>query len=308
MTVEIISFIKIGHKEWDRFCAESSGAWFWHTSRWLAYQEARGATNLSFGLQDGDRIVAICPLILEGEAERRFTVEGHPGAWPAFKDWLPRPVLVEAKEAIADHVAQLASLHGIHSATFRSCPLTSMSPCLPGFSSRQAWASRIVDLTQNKKQLHAGLRKSYRALINRGLRELKFTIGPFHVCKELHAGAAGHQTRPDETWQMMWDWEIEGNGIASIALRGNWPVGFVYFILYKNCAYYASGASLEPDVQHALIWHSILRLMEKGIRSLELGWQGQAQDEKGKAIEFFKAGFGGEDVPVVVIERRFTAL
>mgnify|MGYP001561976968 FL=1 len=76
------------------------------------------------------------------------------------------------------------------------------------------------------------------------------------------------------------------------------PIGFIYVVIYGEWAYYFSGASIEPNVMHALQWRMIQQLKALGVETYELGWQGEATDEKGQGIEMFRRGFGGVDVPV----------
>jgi hypothetical protein len=70
-----------------------------------------------------------------------------------------------------------------------------------------------------------------------------------------------------------------------------------YVINYKGHHYYASGPSLEKNVQHALQWRVIQYLAHRGLdgldygQSYELGWVDKVQNDP---IGFFKSGFGGE--------------
>lgn len=308
MSVSVLPYQSVGPEAWDRFCAESSGAWFWHGSRWMEYQEARGEGNLSFGVSDDGGLVAICPLVLEhGAGGASFSMEGHPGPWPAFRDWMPKALLEEAREAVANGVEAAAKEVSVQEARFRSCPLASGCPAIPGFSNGQGWASRVADLTRPESELHARLRRSYRSLVNGGLRRMAFSWAPEDVeaCRKLHFRASGRETRPRRTWELMRAWAADGHGVPVLASLAGRPVAFAYFVTDKLAAYYASGASLEPDLQHAVLWKAILLLKKVGYRTLELGWQGQAADAKGRGVERFKAGFPGEDVPVAVAERRF---
>lgn len=141
------------------------------------------------------------------------------------------------------------------------------------------------------------------------------------TAQRVHLLDAGRQTRSDASWDLMGDWLDDGEAlmamafdyvdvptipealrqfrVAELAIGDEvWPpaTGFAYFFLDGPWAYYASAASLRRDVNHLLVWQALLALKLRGIRWLEMGWQGQASDPKGQAIEFFRRGFGGFDV------------
>ena len=165
-----------------------------------------------------------------------------------------------------------------------------------------AWLTRILDLSSSEADLWAGLRKSYKALINRANRRLEFRlITNTESARFLHLLAADRVTRPLATWHLMADWLVSDAGVLVLGYDGA-PLAFAYFIRHKQWAYYGSGASLEDDIQHAVIWHALLELKTRGVRWAELGWQGEATDAKGQSIEFLKRGFGGRDEPAALTE------
>ena len=100
----------------------------------------------------------------------------------------------------------------------------------------------------------------------------------------------------------MTEWIDAGIMLPALAFRGREAVAFALWIVFRGSAYYASGASIEDDVQHAVIWRSLLALRARGVRVAELGWQGKAETEEERGIEHFKRGFGGRDVPVIAAE------
>lgn len=190
------------------------------------------------------------------------------------------------------------------------------------------WRTRIVDLSQDEAALWRGVRTSYHALINRLARIYdpsdpnvaviqRQTRAIFHgpgagglirTAQRVHLLDAGRKTRPDETWDLMGDWADECHGLFSMAFdydarspeMEGWPpcVGYAYFILHERWAYYASAASLRRDINIALVWWAMLALKRVGVTRCELGWQGEAADDKGRRIEFLRRGFGGDDVLV----------
>ena len=166
------------------------------------------------------------------------------------------------------------------------------------------WQTRVIDLEPSVPGLWAGVRKSYHSLIHRAEERDHFapcSAAEFPVdCREVHRLASGHVTRSQETWDLMGEWIKTGTAMAMCAWPSDpydsRPSAYALWIGAQDWRYYASGASLEDDLQHAVIWHSLIELKARGVRCAELGWQGEATTEKGRGIEKFKAGFGGVDV------------
>jgi lipid II:glycine glycyltransferase (peptidoglycan interpeptide bridge formation enzyme) len=79
-------------------------------------------------------------------------------------------------------------------------------------------------------------------------------------------------------------------------------VAAAFWIVYNGCAYYASGPSLEKNVQHAVILESLVQLKARGITLVEMG-QTDGATEKERNIAKFKRGFGGSERPYMVIRR-----
>lgn len=171
----------------------------------------------------------------------------------------------------------------------------------PGTRSRllasATFSTQVIDLTQSEADLWTGVRKSYKSKIHwaERQRDISLTEDPVAVgmARAIHIEKAGRETRPMGTWILMADWLVAHQALLVMA-----PKSFAYFIIHRDWAYYGYAASLEPDVNAALVWTAIKALKTRGITQLEMGWQGQATDDKGKQIEFFRRGFGGVAVQV----------
>ena len=170
------------------------------------------------------------------------------------------------------------------------------------------WRTRVVDLSLSEADLWRGVRKSYRSLIRRAEREQTIHVWDEHAerpglwVREFqlsHRLVSGRSTRPMATWQIMAEWLRDGHGLmVGMGPREEleWSA-FAYAVRHGAWAYYFSGVVQQDNLSHAAIWTMMLALKVRGVRWFELGWQGEAQDEKGKHIEFFKRGFGGVDMP-----------
>lgn len=282
---------------WDACVDRHRAGWFWHRSDWLAYEVAfAGAENLSFMVEDGEDLVGAVPLLREGGG---FSMEGHP---------LPLALLGSEKAGrfCNQEVDRLRQKHGITRVAFRTCPLAewAISAIDPRWRDI-SWPSRVLDLTQSVETLHAGVRKSYRHLINRGRQtwerwDCAGNPEAFHL---LWADVNGHRRHPVAE-RLMSDWLKTGHAKLLGAWRGGRWEAFCYASVYKNQAYYTSAPSLVKGAMHMLVWDMILALKAEGIERLELGWQARPGDsDKDRGIAQFKAGFGGQDRPVYAVER-----
>lgn len=298
--------------EWDAFVQRHPSGWLWHTDGWVEYGLAFGGDreDLSFAVLDGaGEVVGVCPLIREAD---RCAFEGEPGVWPLGIGWKDEVGNEVAIEAVHD-----ALIGGIRAAkvpaSFRSCPLVQgpsgeFHSAVP-VEMRIGWRSRVLDLTQSVDALHAGLRKSYKNLISRG--EKRYEILADHEgaldCEyeAVHRASVGRVApRPAETYRMQARWVERHRAFLVGALAGGRWVAFAYVFVWKGGAYYGSGPSLEPSAMHAVVWRAILEAKALGCTRMELGWQGHAAptDTKEHGIEKFKRGFGGDDLPIWVME------
>ena len=104
----------------------------------------------------------------------------------------------------------------------------------------------------------------------------------------------------------MADWAVQGQGIIAIAVNRITSArdGFAYALRWKNWSYYGSGATLRPNLSHALIWHLMRALRCDGeTRFFEVGYAAElGATEKQIGISQFKAGFGSVKMGRSVVE------
>ena len=163
--------------------------------------------------------------------------------------------------------------------------------------------TQVIDLTLPRETLWRNTRDSYHSLIHRGAETHRPMIsGDWEAYKQLHIEANGGQPRPDVTYEMQRQWIMDGFGVLIATPK---PAAAAYWIIYQDCAYYASGPSIERKVQHAVVWYSLEYFMATGIRLVELG-KIDGETEKEKAVGFFKSGWGGKSVPYTIATRRMT--
>ncbi len=340
--MELIPLSQIGRTQWDTFCRESSDAWFRHRSTWIDYTVAMRqpgmSTDLSFGVTDSGRLVAVAPLIREAIHGRTDLAEFGFAGWnvpfPALADGLGERHRDKIVKEIFREIDRLARLQGIAYAAFEVNPLTQLrdgqapqaSP-LPflGFSATDV-ATHVVDLAPGEDTLLRNLRKGHKSDIvvarKAGLNvslfdERSISDKDFAVYREIHFHAAGRQTRPDRTWELMREWI--SNGFAVLGLvhhAGGVPVAAALFLTDKDGAYYGSSC-VEPaftderGIMHVLLWEAMRFLKNRGIRWLETGYQHTltlsqtVASRKEVNIALFKRGFGGINIPYFRGERFY---
>ena len=162
-----------------------------------------------------------------------------------------------------------------------------------------------VDLTAGPAAWRAALRKSSRSLINWGRRNMSIVYvnketpdrSMFDRYRAFHAEVAGRITRPEESWNVTYEWIAQGKGELVLAfVEGNLLAGSM-FIDGKEISVYSSGVydrtQFDKPLAHYLVWLGIERAYARGMKTLELGAvppRGTVTDKEYK-IGYFKRGF-----------------
>ena len=289
----------------DAVTAHPSG-WWWHREEWLRYQLAYrpGNRDVSFAVLDGaGAIVALVPLLIArgGDGAPEFSFSGEPSPLACISTDATGAIAAEEIERLGRVCRVVRGLAA--SGPFDASP---PPPLVPGAITSAA--HRVVMVSQPDAALWRDVRTSYRALIHRGKRAHTIMTGAAaHLFFQYAALHLARYTTPraEATYALQAEWLRDGHAMVAVAERTGACVGAAYWIVYKDSAYYGSGAYAEDNVSHAIIWRSLLALRARGVRAVDLGWQGRARTEKESAIEFQKRGFGGADVPVQIVEVAF---
>ena len=281
----------ISDAAWDEFVVRHADGWWWHTSSWRAYQRSCGAADYSFALLDDyGEVFAIVPLLVRDGI--------------AAPDGGPEP-LVSPRVSDKGHVWKTIFAHastvGLRRWIFAGRDRRDGLP-VPA-EDGQDERIRILPLAGSELDLWRGVRRSYHALIHRAEREYvieRYRPGSsLDELMQVHAQAAGRQTRPTETWDLMHAWASVGVGNIWVARDADDAVtAFIYVYKWKGQAYYGHAATLAQNVTHALIWAAI-KSLRADVSFLDLGAVSSADDDtKTRGIAMFKRGFGGYDAAV----------
>jgi hypothetical protein len=295
-----MNIIKLqGHEEaWNQFCYDR--AWFWHTTNWLQYiQNARFGVSYKnhsfFVTQESDRerhkVVGIVPLIQEDD---QFTFQG--GATP---EYICRP---EHEKAVLAEIKRLAQENGVKRIHIRGN--------VKGYLDASTYTC-VLDLADVRptKGHRAAIKKAEKCL---GYREIT-DIDRF---KDDYFRIAGKATRPDATFELLWQWIKQGYGTLLEAEFDELTAGYTYILHWRDYAYYFMSAE-EPyfkryNVSHFLQAKAFDILRQKGIKRYELGEQvyntlHSQPTEKERNISLFKRGFGGQVIRSPASEYFFDA-
>ena len=167
--------------------------------------------------------------------------------------------------------------------------------------------TQIIDLTKSEKELHAGLRKSYKSLCNQGFGGIDTALGPL---RKLHLDVR-EQKRGFDTWQIQAKMIDMQQAFVSIQDEEK-----AACLIYHNrhTSYYACGASEKDVNSHSCVWMAVLQAKALGCNAFEMGEQvfdvGAPMMERGKLsmkkdvdISLFKRGFGGRTQMRLILEK-----
>lgn len=275
--------------QWDTFVENHPSGWWFHREAWIDY-------SLAYAPGSVDTSNAI---VLNGDVEPTVlgVVAGVTGQTFGGQA-LPAPLFSDALD---------------FQATGPYMPLTWRPGECPkgGVPDGHRIVERgtyVVDLRKDESILWRNMRKSYKSLIRKAERTYDLDVFSgshgagwrMQRAKSLHILAAQRQTRSDETWALQADWLRSGNGVLVLAHKDNDPRGFAYAIRWKHWSYYASGATLDENLSHALIWHLMRTMRSDGqTQWFEVGHEAElGETKKAHDIAFFKSGFGGDRWPV----------
>lgn len=166
--------------------------------------------------------------------------------------------------------------------------------------------SRIsyVNLELDIVKIKSNVRKSYKSIINRTIRELEVQTVSSQITEEtwgnfvsLHRDCAGKITRSTSTWDLQFEELRKCRGLLTYVAFDKKMVGAALFLFSPEEAIYAVGAFRRDlkdyNLGHACLWKGIIELKQLGISRLRLGElvpEGN-DDLKAFSISTFKSGF-----------------
>lgn len=335
MEIEILTPKK--YKEWDEFCQLSGNAWFWQTSVWLDYhlnyRPEIQPRNKSFFVKENNKIIAVCPLVLETiNGVNEFSYGDGYGPMPIFTNGLTKKNDEKIKKFIFEKLDEMANENEVKRIRLKFSVLDKSYLENDVFKYNYLMKfgfldtsinTQVMDLSLPLKDIKNGLRHGHDSDINKAAKVMEgvifdkdnITAEIFDSYSSLHHKAAGRITRPKATFDIMFDIIKTGQAFLVGAIKNNLYIGFSYFFYYKNNVYYGSSCN-NPDyrdlpIAHLIQWQAIKYMQEKKYHFYEIGWQNFSNSlsdfpsQKEINIARFKRGFGGYTIPIFRGEKYY---
>jgi hypothetical protein len=312
----------------------SDYAYFVHTKKWidliLNLRDDNSSIDLSFGVYENSKLVAFIPLVkgfIHNNVKlNELSMHASPLPFPAFTNKLSKNNKDKIEKLIFEKIFKIAKDENISYMSFYVSPLgdavlnkdVTVNP-LSKFGFHDTTVStNILNLKKKKDVLFRNFRKGTKSDIKTAIKnglEIKIydqdniTRKVFDVYKNIHFQAAGRKTRPDKTWDIMFEWIQKGVSILSITTKEGKCISAQLVNTYNKKAYYQSGATKleherERGAGHLAQWEIIKYLELNNFTHYELGWNWypnisqEVSDPKMLGISRFKAGFGADIYPL----------
>lgn len=340
--MNVVKFDFADRNKWDDFCAENTLAWFWHTSWRLEHalncSFSITSENHSFYIENGGEVLAIVPLTvdhyLHAEGNQAVRIEmtygGNKTPCPVVSNKLKEDKSIKLYKRIFKEIDDIALTNSVQRLVV-SMPLT-LTYCKKNYCYNKllrygftdlSLNTSIIDLSGSESGLLSNMYKGHKLSIKKGEKHFKVLIvdssniteAIFEDFKSFYFKTAGHVTRPEKVFQLLYSYLQNNMAVMGIAFYDEKPVGYMVTIIYLNDAYYLMGANEKVQknypVTHVIQWEIIKYLRNKGINHYELGVQQFApliQDipsDKDMSISRFKRGFGGVTIPFFIGEKIY---
>ncbi len=261
--------------------------------------------DLSFAACSGDVPILVCLCTLIGGT---IGLHGLPLRLFAPPNLAPEIYRAAIKSAFS-HIDDLAKVHGAREVVVRETASAILSPTGESCLARGAKAVpnlvAQVDLIAGPAEWRKALRKSFRSLINWGRRNFAVSFvnrekpdaDLFERFRLFHAEVAGRVTRPQASWDVMYEWIVNGGGELVATSLDDRLVAASLFIDGTQTCIYMTGvydrSMFDKPLAHYPLWLGIEHAQARGMRTLELGdlhFSGTVS-EKEYGIGYFKRGF-----------------
>ena len=171
----------------------------------------------------------------------------------------------------------------------------------------------FINLESSIAEIKNGFRKSYKSLINSGLKHWsvdvldKLNTSVWHQFHELHIGVAGRKTRSNGTWDIHENDIAEGRGFLVYLSNNKGEMeGAGFFKFTRDEGLYAVAAYrrnlFDKPLGHIVQYRAIEELKQRGIRWYKLGrrpFHSETPDPSNKEVSIgeFKQGFASHLFP-----------
>jgi len=339
MEFKICYYKDLTNEQWDNFVTQVDIASYYHSWQWLNYcsKFLNIKEHCSFVLlNDNGAPIAICPLAITtnpGKHINEISFSGIPAGIPAINENNPslrRKILSYIFTFIEDYAKkyEVMNIKMIYHSLNRAF-------CQKEFASQQysfellrygmhyyVNNSSVINLNLCQEKLSENLSKYHRRHIMRGAKKGIYvkvfnqlynkeeSRQYFNQYQKIHLLTAGKMTRPQETWDEMYNGLLKGCASLFVAFVKDTPISYLYCGEFSLMAFGWSQVNVaeyeeEYSPRHTIEWEAILYYQNQKFNFYEVGeifYKPQffyLASEKEKSISILKERFGGFLVPKV---------
>ena len=280
---------------------------------YVSYYSKKDAINISFVLYDHKDPGGVMPLIARTNEDREWILSsnGSEILEPIFSKALARKAKKRITKELKFFIYDLAKKLNIKKCQFANMSLLTLSNwylmwaeiAKKNFSTHHI----CVDLSLSLEDIRLEFRKSFKPLINKGLREWKVQIYEkvsneiFESFRMLHKSVAGRTTRSIESWQIQKEQINAGEAfLVTVVNEEDTLVGGGLFTYSRDNAFYCVGAYKrelsDKPLGHIVQMKAIETLKKNKVKWYEIGAKhlktdGKIPTKKQLLIAHFTEGF-----------------
>ena len=283
------------------------------TQYYVAYFSEKHSINLSIVLYNNKEPVAVLPLMVHQYRSNHWLLSsnGVEIIEPIFVKKLARKVKKRLESQLTDVIIAISQTLNITQCQFANMEYHQLTSwyLIWANKAKESFSTQhlLVDLTAPLNEIRLKFRKSFKPLINKGLREWNVEVHDnvsnalFEKFRLLHKEVAGRSTRPIESWHEQKK-RIDLNEAFLVTVSNEYKelVGSGFFTYSNYQGLYSVGAYkrelFDKPIGHAVQIKSIEFLKEKGCKWYEIGQKHLEIDkvkptDKELSISHFKEGF-----------------
>lgn len=277
------------------------------------YYNEFSSINLSFVIYINKEAVGVIPLLVHQNSKKQWFLSsnGTEIIEPLFIKSLARKVKRRLELELRDLILDLVKKLKIKKFQFANMNLRSLSDWYLMWTetANEIFSSHhiFVDLSLSLEEIHLKFRKSFRPLVNKGLRELNVEVHEeisdelFESFRNLHKEVAGRTTRSIESWQIQKEQiSAKESFLIIVKSKSNSLIGGGLITYSKDCGFYSVGAykreHTDKPIGHVVQMKAIETLKRNNVKLYEIGVKylkidRTKPDNKQMQISHFMEGF-----------------
>jgi FemAB family protein len=280
---------------------------------YVAYYSKKSSINLSLVVYNNMQPVGVMPLMIHKNEHNEWILSsnGVEIVEPIFIQTLARKVKKRLELQLTELIYTLSSNLGIKYCQFANMEYAQLSDwyLLLTEKASEIFTTHhlLVDLSLSLDEIRLKFRKSFKPLVNKGLREWEIKVHEqvseeiFDRFRSLHKEVSGRSTRPIESWDKQRK-QIDSleSFLIIVSDTQDQMVGAGLFTYSSYQGFYCVGAYkrelFDKPIGHAVQMKAIETLKKNGVLWYEIGQKHLKIDkvpatDKELSISHFKEGF-----------------